>query len=430
MLIFTGIASLILYPLGLRAEGTKDIAWFLKLVAAQAVLYVIAAWSILRAQPTRPFLITVIVFAVLFRLAILFSPPTLSDDIYRYVWDGRVQAAGINPYRYVPADQSLAHLRDDRIYTKINRREHAHTIYPPVAQVIYFVTTRLSESVTWMKITMLGFEIIAVWAMAQLLASFGLPRQRILIYAWHPLIVWELAGSGHVDALLIAFMMLALLARRRNAEVLTGVTLACAVLVKLFPLVLFPAFYKRWSWKMPLAFAITVAVAYLPYLGAGPVAVLGYLPGYATEQGLTSGDQFYLLNVARWLLPGANNTAFLIFSGLTMLGIAMWSIFKEERDARSYIKRACILATTVIVLFAPHYSWYFAWLVPFLCFVPLMSLFYLTSASFVLYLTWLGDEPEQMFWLNTAIYLPFGLLVALEWLSERLRKRRMLEKTV
>ena len=174
---------------------------------------------------------------------------------------------------------------------------------------------------------------------------------------------------------------------------------------------------------MPLAFAITVVAAYVPYLSVGLAAVLGFLPSYLSEQGLISGEQFYVLSVMRKLVGGANvpTTAFLIFTLITMIGVAAWSVFKAEQHADSYIKRACILATVVIVLFAPHYSWYFAWLVPFLCFVPLPSLFYLTAASLVLYGTWLGDEPEQMFWLNTAIYLPFALLLAIELLARSLR---------
>lgn len=422
-LVVVGVTSLVLYRIGLRAEGTKDILWFLKLAACQAILYFVASWVILRPRPARSLFLIVILFAVLFRLSILFSLPYLSDDIYRYVWDGRVQAAGINPYRYIPADPSLAQLRDDEIYPKINRRDYARTIYPPVAEPIYFLATRISESVTWMKATMLGFEAIAIWAIAQLLASFDLPRQRVLIYAWHPLIVWEFAGSGHVDAVAIAFITLALLARRRKAEALVGISLACATLVKLFPLALFPASYRRWGWKMPLAFAITVVAAYLPYLSVGPVAVLGFLPGYVTEQGLATGEQFYLLSVARKLVGGASipNTAFLIFALITMISVAAWSVFKAEQHADSYIKRACVLATVVIVLFAPHFSWYFAWLVPFLCFVPLPLLFYLTASSFVLYGSWLGDKPEQMFWLNTTIYLPFTLLLAIEIVARSLR---------
>lgn len=111
-----------------------------------------------------------------------------------------------------------------------------------------------------------------------------------------------------------------------------------------------------------------------------------------------------------------------------MLAVAAWAVLKVEQDARSYIRRSALLATLATVLFAPHYSWYFAWLVPFLCFVPLMSMFYLTAAAFALYLTWLGDKPEQIFRVNSAIYLPFALFLALEWSVQRLKKSQTFNK--
>ena len=212
ILIVLGGTSLVLYRAGLGADGVADISWFIKLALVQSAIYLVAVWLVLHARPSRSTFLLVVIFAAVFRLGIVFAPPYLSDDIYRYVWDGRVQAAGINPYRHVPSTPELAHLRDAQIYPKINRREYAHTIYPPLAESIFLVTTRISESVVWMKLTMLGFELLGLWAMVQLLTSYGLAQQRLLIYAWHPLVVWELAGSGHVDAIAIAFIALALLA--------------------------------------------------------------------------------------------------------------------------------------------------------------------------------------------------------------------------
>src|SRR5712664_1448427 len=253
VLIVLGVSLLVLFRVGIRAEGPKDISWFLTIVGIQTLLYLAAAWLVLRKRESRPLLIIALVFAALLRLSILFSPPYLSDDIYRYIWDGRVQAAGINPYRYIPTEADLAPLRDEAIFPYINRRDYAHTMYPPAAEATYFLTTRISESVTWMKLTIVGFELITVWLLMELLASFGMPRQRILIYAWHPLAVWEFAGSGHIDPLAFAFIALALLARRRNWETAIGISLGLATLAKLFPIVLFPALYKRWGWKMPTA---------------------------------------------------------------------------------------------------------------------------------------------------------------------------------
>jgi hypothetical protein len=421
LLLLLGGASLVLYRAGLRADGVADIRWFIKLALVQSAIYLLATIVVLRGRPSRSTLLIVIGFAILFRLSILFAPPYLSDDIYRYIWDGRVQAAGINPYRYVPAAPELTQLRDDNIYPEINRRDSAPTIYPPLAEAMFFLTTRISESVVWMKLTMLGFEVVCVWAIVQLLGLFGLPRERLLIYAWHPLVVWEFAGSGHVDAVAIAFIVLAFLAWKRRANAGAGAALACATLIKLFPLVLLPALFRPRRWKIPLVFAATIVVAYLPYLSIGPKGVLGYLPGYAKEQGLVNGEQFYLLSLAH-RLPGAElpPMVYVIAVVVIMSLVAGWMILGRTRNEDN-LKAALLLATITTVLFAPHYSWYFAWLVPFLCFTPRLAVFYLTTAGFLLYATWLGDSPSQMFTINSAIYLPALLIGIIEffWRSSR-----------
>ena len=416
-----GVATLVLYRIAVHSKGVADIVWFLKLVVIQIVIYLAVAWLSLRTKDSQTLLVLGLIFAALFRLSIIFFPPYLSDDIYRYVWDGRVQSAGINPYRYIPADESLAGLRDEKIYPNINRRDYAHTMYPPAAEAAFLLTTRFSESVTWMKAAMVGFETIAVWALVQLLVSFGLARQRVLIYAWHPLAVWEFAGSGHVDALAIAFIALALLSRRQRRETLTGFMLACAVCVKLFPAVLFPALYTRRSWKMPLAFAATILIAYLPYLSVGPVGVLGFLPGYASERGMISGEQFFLLTVARRLLTApVPGSAFLIFA-LAVLGmLSVWLMRNQRSDDLRYLRNGLIITSAFMVLLAPHFPWYFAWLILFLCFIPSIPVFYLTLASFLLYLTWLGDAPQRVLMLKTLIFAPALILVLIvTWWSRK-----------
>ncbi|HEX6718347.1 MAG TPA: glycosyltransferase 87 family protein [Pyrinomonadaceae bacterium] len=416
-----GVATLALYRIGVHSKGIADILWFLKLLVVQIVIYVAAAWLCLRTKDSRPLLLLGLIFAAVFRLSIIFYPPYLSDDIYRYVWDGRVQATGINPYRYIPADQSLANLRDEKIYPNINRRDTTHTIYPPVAEAVFLLITRFSESVTWMKAAMVGFEAIAVWAIVQLLSSFGFARQRVLIYAWHPLIVWEFAGSGHVDALAIAFIALALLARRKNKETATGLLLACATCVKLFPVVLFPALYRRRSWKMPLAFLVTILLAYLPYLSVGPLRVLGSLPGYASERGIVSGEQFFLLTVVRRLFSAqVPSSAYLVFVCVVLGVLSLWLMQDRQRDDVYYVRNGLIIASVFMLLLAPHFSWYFSWLILFLCFVPSIPVFYLTFASFLLYLTWHGDSPDRVLMLKTLIFAPFLILAVIaNWMGRK-----------
>jgi hypothetical protein len=403
-----GVAMLLLCRVAIHVKGVADLVWFLKLVVVQIVIYLAVAWLSLRTRDSQRLLVLGLVFAALFRLSIIFAPPYLSDDIYRYVWDGRVQSAGINPYRYIPADESLAGLRDEKIYPNINRRDYAHTMYPPIAEAAFLLITRVSESVTWMKAVMVAFEAVTIWALVQLLISFGFARQRVLIYAWHPLAIWEIAGSGHVDALAIAFIALALLARRKHGETLTGFFLACATCVKLFPAAMFPALYVRRSWKIPLAFAVTILVTYLPYLSVGPMGVLGFLPGYASERGMVNGEQFFLLTVARRLFS-VPSSIYVVFA-IVVLGLLSVWLMRDRQSDEHYLRNSLIVASVFMVLLTPHFSWYFVWLIPFLCFTPSIAVFYLTLASFLLYLTWLGDSPDRVLVLKALIFVPFLIL--------------------
>jgi alpha-1,6-mannosyltransferase len=180
--------------------------------------------------------------------------------------------------------------------------------------------------------------------------------------------------------------------------------------------VLFPAFYRRWSWKMPLACCVVLVAGYVPYLSVGAWRVAGYLPGYAEEEGLRSGTRFFLLQLAR-AFPGnvrVPQAAYIVFALLVLGAIAARCLLKRELNGQDYVRRAALLAIVFTVLLSPHYSWYFVWLVPFLCFVrakTLAPLIYLTTVSFMLYATWLGDAPGQLLRLNACLYLPPALLL-------------------
>jgi hypothetical protein len=266
-----------------------------------------------------------------------------------------------------------------------------------------------------MKVTMVIFEMVAIWAIASLLNLLRRPRQLLLLYAWHPLVIWEFAGSGHVDAIAIGFIALAFLAWQRRSDLGAGVLLACATLVKLFPLVLLPAMLKRERWKIVPVFVATIAVGYPAYLSVGPRAVLGSVPVYTKEMGVMTGQQFYALSLAHklfgWELP---SIAYMIATVFIMCAIALWVLLRRTKP-EDFLKHAMLLATATTVLFAPHFSWYFCWLVFFLCFTPRLAVFYLTIANLFLYRTWLGDSPDEMFLINSVIYLPALLLALIEW---------------
>jgi alpha-1,6-mannosyltransferase len=415
-----GFVLLGLNFVGRHLQRQNDLPWFVAIALAQGAAYLFGVWVVLRGGPAPHSLAIVLVFSALLRLTVLFAPPYLSDDVYRYVWDGRVQAAGINPYRFVPADPALQALRDNAIYQHINRRDYAHTIYPPLAQIIFLGITRVSESVLWVKTCMVGFEAISIWLLIRLLALLGLPAERVLIYAWHPLTVWEFAGSGHVDAAAIALLAAVLWARQRNFSALTGITLAGATLVKLFPALLFPTLYRRWDWKMPLAFLFTLAAAYVPYLSVGK-GVIGFLPGYLQEEGLKTGWSIYVLNVIHRVV-GENRvslTAYLATAALVMLALAAWVVFRRGAD-QNWLQSAMVLAATFFVFLSPNYPWYFAWWLPLLVVIPYFPMLYVTVASFVLYEALLFENGPVLFRLKTLLYVPFGILV----LSEALMRHR------
>jgi len=337
-------------------------------------------------------------------------PPYLSSDMYRYVWDGRVQGAGINPYRYVPADEALTPLRDDAIYPNINRSGYARTIYPPAAQMIYFAVTRLSERVTAMKLAMLAFEAVAIVLLIGLLRRSGSPVDQVLIYAWHPLTVWEIAGSGHVDAAMVAFLVLALWARQRRLPVLCGLALTGSTLIKFFPLLLAPALYRRWDWKMPAALAMAALVLYLPYLSVG-WKVLGFLPNYWTEERLASGSGFYLMNLAGYLSGRSDlpSLPYLVAAALGLGTVALLVLFARRPTDNGYLGASLTLAAVFVLVATPHYPWYFLWLLPLLCLVPYWPMLLLTSASFLLYLALANRSPVMELVVNSLLY---GLFLA------------------
>jgi alpha-1,6-mannosyltransferase len=421
-----GFVLLGLNRFGLILQRHDNLPGFIVTALAQGIVYLAAVWMVCRIESKRSVLVAVLVIAGLLRASVVFSPPFLSDDIYRYIWDGRVQAAGINPYRFVPVDKQLAHLRDESIYPRINRRDYAHTIYPPLAQAIFLGVTRISETVTGMKIAMAGFEAIAIWLIIRLLAAWRLPPERVLIYAWHPLAIWEIAGSGHVEAVLVALIALALWSRSRDKRVLTGVALAGAALIKLFPALLLPAFYRRRDWKMPLAFAGMFVLAYLPYASVGSGAI-GFLPGYLQEEGLVHGWGIFPLSLAVHIfgLPESLGRSYLVLAAGVLVILALYLILRTTVDMGvRYVADTLILALALTVLLSPHYSWYFLWLVPILCFRLYVPALYLTLASFLLYELLLHTGGPVFFRISVLLYLPFALLAVVCWLTERTQPAR------
>ena len=396
-------------------------------IFGQIVLYLGAIAIVERCATDKWTLPIIFTIALLARLVCIFHPAFLSTDVYRYVWDGKVQAAGINPFRYIPADSHLSFLRDTSIYPNINRRDYAHTIYPPGAQAIFFAITRLGASEPLMKLAMTAFEAATCFVLMKILTLLQLPRERVLLYAWNPLCIWEIASSGHVDAAALTFISLALYAALREQPRRAGAWLGAATLVKLYPLVLLPAMLTRSRHSDPRRQFAMIAATALAVIGIGyscyasvGAGVLGFLPAYAHEEGLASGSRFFPLTFVERLLHREIPTgAYLALCALGMVALWIWAL-RRSQTRNASIFSALVIATVLNLCYAPHYPWYFLWLLPSLTIYPWRPAFYLVTAATFLFATQLGAAGEPMYLLNKLLYGGFFVMLALDLLSHRL----------
>jgi hypothetical protein len=148
--------------------------------------------------------------------------------------------------------------------------------------------------------------------------------------------------------------------------------------------------------------------------------VLGFLPGYVSERGMVSGEQFFLLTVARRLFSTNVPASAYLISTVAGLGVlSIWLMRNQRSDEIRYLRSGLIVASAFMVLLAPHFAWYFSWLTLFLCFIPSAPVFYLTAASFLLYLTWINDTPDRIFMLKSFIFVPVLILGILMIWSRR-----------
>ena len=236
---------------------------FIGLLLLAGILYVIAVFLVERFRLGRAAMMVILAGTVLFRLVLLPTTPSLSDDVYRYQWDGRVQRAHLNPYLAVPSSPELSWLLnpDNPEPPGID----TPTIYPPLSELVY----RTIETVAGYKLVSTILDLACVGLLWLLLAAMELPLQRVLAYAWNPAVLLSFAMSGHFDPLTICMLLAALFFLVKNRPKLSIAALALAFLSKLFPVLLLPAFLKRVRPAYAGIFALLVFAFYLPFSGAG-----------------------------------------------------------------------------------------------------------------------------------------------------------------
>jgi len=349
---------------------------------------------------------------------VMSGPVVLSSDVYRYLWEGRVQWAGFNPYRFAPAAPELAPLRDDVIYPNINRPTKP-TIYPPAAQAAFALVARIApNSVTAWRLFLLACEVLTHILLFVLVRRMGTSATAIVFYAWAPLVVFEGVGAGHLEVAVVPVILLALLWRQDGKLAGAGAALGLAILLKLYPAILVLAWWRRRDWKLPVAATLVVTLGYLPYLADAGRQILGFLPEYV------SGVEDFNVGLRFFLTEGLGTTGErpreLVMAALGgILVAALVAIRQRLTEDPGGIFRAGMGAVGALLVLTPTslYPWYAVSMVPWLVARPTAPWLWFTGAVTLSYLFYAATPLGLPLWARLLEFLPlYGLLLA-RWVS-------------
>ncbi len=376
--VAAGLAGVALsWTIASAGGGILGARWsLLTRLAAWSAVWVVAVACALRL-PRRAALAAVFVVAVALRLAALAGPPALSDDLYRYAWDGRVQAEGIDPYRYRPTSSQLRSLREPWLWpdgagcaelgrqpkcSRINRAT-VRTIYPPLAQAwfatIYRVTGVEARHKAWQAAGLVG-DLALVGLLPFALRAWKRDERWTALYALSPFPVVEVVNNGHVDGLAALFLVAAMLALGRRRPGWAGALIGAATLVKLYPAFLVLALAggvgaavgrKRLPdlVRAGVALAAVVVAGYLPHVLAVGLKVLGYLPGYLREENYDSGGRYLLASLLHLpVIPAA------VVAGAGMALVVAWVVRARPSPPRA----AAVLVGALLLATTPVQPWY------------------------------------------------------------------------
>ena len=362
---YAGLAALLavditVTALSLRASWAEGTA-LLCLLGVQWLCFGLAV-LLMRRLPRRSAVLIVLAGALALQAVAVSVPPRRSDDVYRYVWDGRVQAAGIDPYRYPPTDPALVRLRDPWLFpdaagcadlrrapgcSRINRADE-RTVYPPVAEAAFAgvsVVDRGRGTTVWQW-------LCAAMALA-VTALLLRPRGRAgpyaaALWAWCPVAVLETGNGAHIDVLtaLLGLAALSLVTARRPGW--AGALIGAAVAVKLYPVLLLGVLRRGSAVAAGLVAASVVAVVYLPHLLAVGPQVIGYLPGYLREEGYDGGRRFGLLAA---VLPDS-------ITPLAAVAVLAALALHVQRSALAPENAALVIFGGALLVAAPYQGWY------------------------------------------------------------------------
>ena len=349
---------------------------FMGPLAVAAVAYLVAIREFF-STPRFPRHVIVIglVLAALWHLLFLLKPPGADDDIHRYLWDGRVQRLGYNPYLVAPNDPMLAGLHTPE--TRTLNHPDLPSPYPAGAELFFRAVTAIHESVFALKLAFVLCDLAVVLLLLQVLHNSQQGEHWVLAYAWHPLLAVEVAGSGHIDIVGTLLLVVSFVALGRRWRTAAALAFGLAVAVKLLPIVLLPLYWKRVRVRDAVLTVIVLGLLCVPFLHDGRMPT-GSLATYV--QSFWFNCPVFLM-LERVMSPQLVVGLAVLVGLVTAIGMGRRST-EPSSDAFAWPMAASLLCAPVI------YPWYLLWMLPFLRSVSTLPIVIWTVSILPTYYVW------------------------------------------
>jgi alpha-1,6-mannosyltransferase len=371
-----GVILLVALTICSTKFSSMGAASFIIPLAVAGIAYLLAIREFF-STPRFPQRVVVIglVLAALWHVPFLLTPPGSDDDIHRYVWDGRVQRLGYNPYIVVPSDPALGALHTPETRTLNN--PDIPSPYPAGAQLFFRAVSAIHESVFALKVAFVACDLAIVLVLLDILRCSGQGAHWVLAYAWNPLLAIEVAGSGHIDIVGALLLLLSFAALERRWRAIAAVAFGLAVAVKFLPIVLLPLYWKRVRMRDAALAAVVVGLLYVPFLNHGRIPI-GSLGTYV--QSFRFNDPVFAM-FERVAAPQ-------LVVGLAVLVGFLTAIWQRSK-APAWYSDAFLWPMAASLLCAPViYPWYLLWLLPFVWSASTVPIILWTVSIIPTYYVW------------------------------------------
>jgi alpha-1,6-mannosyltransferase len=343
-------------------------------VAGVAYLFAIREFFSTPRFPRRAIVIG-LVLAALWHLPFLLTPPGSDDDIHRYVWDGRVQRLGYNPYIVVPSDPALGGLHT--LETRTLNNPDLPSPYPPGAELFFRAVTAIHESIFALKVAFVVCDLAIVLVLLDILRSSQQGAHWVLAYAWNPLLAPEVAGSGHIDIVGVLLLLVSVAALGRRWRAVAALAFGLAIAVKLLPIVLLPLYWRRVRLRDGALAAVVIGLLYAPFFNHGRIPI-GSLGTYV--QSFRFNDPVFA-TLERVAAPQLVVGLAVLVGFLTAIWLRGKSVAWSS-DAFAWPMAASLLCAPVV------YPWYLLWLLPFLRSASTLPIIIWTVSIIPTYYVW------------------------------------------